>query len=118
MIPAVNLDIDHTQEQGGTSEEFLWVRRVGAAMLNQAMLDAARHALKRKHSNTFSRQDCYKAWPYVMRDDRNWPMAFAELCAIYGMDPARMRKRVAESPEAVLKARMHSGRPPGGGADA
>ena len=98
----MNLAIEHWQEQGdGSGGEFVWVRRLMAAVL-----DAAAYSLGRKKGFNFTRLDGLSGWQYVMRGSRAWPLSFESLCDHFDLNPGRVRTLVNEHPAEILARRV------------
>ena len=104
----INLDLDHLQAaDDGTGGEFTWARRLGAAMLYRAILDAAAYSLQKTRGYNYTKIDGLSGWQYVMRAGRAWPLSFESLCDHFDLDPARVRKLVRERPDEVMSRRPY-----------
>jgi hypothetical protein len=105
-MKTARVDPDHLLEQGaGISPEFRWVRRVCAAVLTSALIDAARYHARAKKQARFNVADGAEAWNYMTRTDVDWPLSFPNLCLMFEIDPDRLRRRIKCAPHQILGGR-------------
>lgn len=104
------LHADYTQELPESAADFVGVRRLLAAVLYQAIVDAACHRLGTDSRFAFSPKDGRSAWIYVMSTDRGSLLSFENLCAHFNVDAARARRAIETNPRDILARRRSPGR--------